>query len=120
MNLIKRILWALTWRRRLCKYCANLESVSNFSPCYSCRRGSEYIEYEEEYERMGPDLSVEYRGYTAIQSGYNLHVMICKDGHMKMHSQCDSPMTEDGLREMIDNYLEISGKLAGIYDGEEG
>ena len=116
MNLLKRILWALTWRRRLCKYCANLESVSNFSPCYSCRRGSEY---EGKEERLWPDLSVEYRGYTAIQSGYNLHVMICKDGHMKMHSQCDSPMTEDGLREMIDNYLEISGKLAGIYDDEE-
>lgn len=44
MNPLKRILWALTWRRRLCKYCTNLESVSNFSPCYSCRRGSEYKE----------------------------------------------------------------------------
>lgn len=34
----------LFWRERLCPHCANLQSVSNFSPCYRCRRGSEYRE----------------------------------------------------------------------------
>lgn len=44
MKLLKKIIWALTWRRKLCPFCENLKCISNFSPCYQCRQGSEYEE----------------------------------------------------------------------------
>ena len=47
MKLLRKAIRALFWRRRLCPHCINLECVSNFSPCYQCRRGDRYQEERE-------------------------------------------------------------------------
>lgn len=35
---------SLLWRRRFCPTCANRSCVSNFSPCYTCEKGSNYCD----------------------------------------------------------------------------
>jgi hypothetical protein len=42
MSTIRRIIWKLTWREKLCESCSNAKIVSNFSPCYGCKLGSNY------------------------------------------------------------------------------
>lgn len=42
MNIIRKIIWKLSWRKKLCTSCLYLKSLSNHSPCYECRLGSEY------------------------------------------------------------------------------
>lgn len=44
MKLIRKAIRVLFWRGRLCPRCIHLECVSNFSPCYQCRRGDRYQE----------------------------------------------------------------------------
>lgn len=43
-KLLKNAIMDAFWRRQLCPHCINLECVSNFSPCYQCRRGDRYQE----------------------------------------------------------------------------
>lgn len=47
---IKKILWKLTWRRKLCRECSNIFCIGNHGPCYSCREGSNF-----EYCEMIPE-----------------------------------------------------------------
>lgn len=53
-----------------------------------------------------PMKKVEHKGYTAVQSPRNHHVMIGKDGKMVYHAQCECPLTEDELRELVDYYIQ--------------
>lgn len=39
---LRRILWKLTWRSKLCSSCSNIKIVSNYSPCYGCKLGCNY------------------------------------------------------------------------------
>lgn len=52
-----------------------------------------------------------YRGYTVVQSAQNHHVMIGKNGKRVFHGQADHSMTDDELREYVDNYITLVGKL---------
>lgn len=121
MEKLKEIIWALTWRKKLCKNCENLQSVSNFSPCYSCRKGSEYTE-----RRFPPDgiypvepCSVEHRGYQALQvRTVNCHVFIFKENEM-LHSECGSLKSEDELRGIIDTYIRLRETLDAFIEDEE-
>lgn len=49
---------------------------------------------------------IEYKGYKVGQAS-NHHVWITKDDRMVLHSQCNKPKTDDELRKMVDNYIEI-------------
>ena len=58
-----------------------------------------------------PMKKVAYRGYTAVQSPRNHHVMIGKDGKMVYHAHVDHPLSEEELKQRIDGYLELSERL---------
>ena len=44
---IRKLLNRIFWKRKLCPFCANLTAVSNHSPCYSCKKGSNWVKEEE-------------------------------------------------------------------------
>lgn len=44
VNKSKQFFNVLFWRRKLCKTCVNIFSIGNFSPCYRCISGDEYVE----------------------------------------------------------------------------
>ena len=52
-----------------------------------------------------------HRGYTVVQSSRNHHVMIGKDGKRVFHGQVDHSMTDDELREYVDNYISLAAEL---------
>ena len=54
---------------------------------------------------------VEHRGHTAVQSGYNHHVLIGKDGKVVSHVHATRPYTEKELKEAIDNYITLRQRL---------
>lgn len=63
-------------------------------------------------QKPAPMKKVAHRGYTAVQSPRNHHVMIGKDGKMVYHAHYDKPLTEEELKERIDDYLELAERLA--------
>lgn len=62
---------------------------------------------EQPEVKPSPIMKVQHRGYTAVQSPRNFHVMIEKNGHMVCHVHKDRLLTEAELRETVDNYLFI-------------
>lgn len=54
---------------------------------------------------------LEHRGFTIVQSPRNHHVMIGKDGHMVYHAHYDHPLTDDELRERVDDYITLAASL---------
>lgn len=61
-------------------------------------------------EKPAPMRRVMHRGYTAVQSPRNNHVMIGKAGKMVYHAQYEINLSEDGLRKVIDDYIARSEK----------
>lgn len=61
-------------------------------------------------EKPEPMRRVTHRGYTAVQSPRNNHVMIGKAGKMVYHAQYEINLSEDGLRKVIDDYIAQSEK----------
>ena len=51
---------------------------------------------------------LEHRGYTIVQSPRNHHIMIGKDGRMVYHAHYDHPLTDEELRERVDDYITIA------------
>ena len=49
---------------------------------------------------------MKYKGYEVGQAPKH-HIWITKDGKRVMHSQCNKPLSEDGLKEVVDNYIEF-------------
>lgn len=62
-------------------------------------------------EKPAPMRRVMHRGYTAVQSPRNNHVMIGKAGKMVYHSQYDKPLTEEGLRKAVDDFIQLRERL---------
>lgn len=58
-------------------------------------------------EKPAPMRRVTHRGYTAVQSPRNNHVMIGKAGKMVYHAHYDAPLTEAELRQRIDDYIVL-------------
>lgn len=54
---------------------------------------------------------VEHRGHTAVQSGYNHHIMIGKAGKVVSHVHATRPYTEEELKGAIDNYIVLRQQL---------
>ncbi len=52
---LRQLIWLLTWRRKLCRSCVGIECVSNYGPCYGCKKGSNY----EYAERIPEDIYYE-------------------------------------------------------------
>ena len=52
-------------------------------------------------------MTVKYKGYEAVQSDYNNHVMIVKDGRMVMHIDCTENMSAKELRGKIERCIMI-------------
>ena len=67
---------------------------------------------------------INYKGYKAGQAP-NHHVWITKDEgnvvNMVCHAQCSRPLTDDELKGIVDNYIELtqSGKFDAIYNDKE-
>ena len=63
---------------------------------------------------------MEYKGYK-VEQAPNYHVWVTKDGRMVLHAQCNKPKTDDELKEVVDNYIELteSGKFDEIYNETE-
>ena len=63
-------------------------------------------------EKKAPAMKkLTYKGYTVVQSARNNHVMVGKDGKMVHHAACDRPMTDKELRQMVDDYIALAGRL---------
>ena len=58
-----------------------------------------------------PIKRVEHKGFTAVQSPRNHHVMIGKDGKRVSHAQYDHALTEDELKKAVDDYLALTERL---------
>lgn len=58
-----------------------------------------------------PLKKVEHKGYTAVQSPRNHHVMIGKDGKMVYHASYDHQLTDEGLRKTIEDFLVQAERL---------
>ena len=58
-----------------------------------------------------PMKKVEHKGYTVVQSPRNNHVMIGKDGKMVCHAKYDHPLTEDELKQRVDDYLALAERM---------
>lgn len=54
---------------------------------------------------------VEHKGYTVVQSPRNHHIMIGKDGKMVYHAHYDHQLTEDELKQRVDDYLTLAERL---------
>lgn len=52
-----------------------------------------------------------HRGYTVVQSPRNHHVMIGKNGKRVFHGQADHSMTDDELRQYVDDYITLRERL---------
>ena len=67
---------------------------------------------------------IEYKGYRVGQAP-NHHVWITKNEngviHMVCHAQCHKPLSDDELKVIVDNYIELtqSGKFDAIYNDKE-
>lgn len=58
-----------------------------------------------------PMKKVEHKGYTVVQSPRNHHIMIGKDGKMVYHAHYDHQLTEDELKQRVDDYLALAERL---------
>lgn len=58
-----------------------------------------------------PMKKVEHKGYTVVQSPRNHHIMIGKDGRMVYHAHYDHQLTEDELKQRVDDYLALAERL---------
>lgn len=66
---------------------------------------------EQPAAKPAPMRRVTHKGYTAVQSPRNNHIMIGKAGKMVYHSQYDKPLTEEGLRKAIDDFIQLRERL---------
>ena len=55
-------------------------------------------------------LKIEYKDYTISQASNN-HIMICKDNKMLFHTQCNIKLDENGLKKVLDWYLDFFEKI---------
>lgn len=55
-------------------------------------------------------LKINYKGYIISQAKNN-HVMICKDNEMLFHTQCNIKLDENGLKKVLDLYLDFLEKI---------
>lgn len=63
-------------------------------------------------EKKAPTMKkITYKGFTAVQSPRNHHVMVGKDGKMVHHAAVDHPMTDKELRQMVDDYIALAERL---------
>jgi len=51
---------------------------------------------------------LEHLGYIIVQSPRNHHVMIGIDGRMVYHAHYDHPLTDDELRQRVDDYITMA------------
>lgn len=51
---------------------------------------------------------LEHRGYVIVQSPRNHHVMIGKDGRTVYHASYTKQLTEEELRQAVDEYITVS------------
>lgn len=59
---------------------------------------------------------IEHKGYEVMQVA-NYHVWIGKDNKLVLHANFEEEKTDDELREMVDNYIELieSGNFEKLY-----
>lgn len=55
-------------------------------------------------------LKIDYKGYK-ISQGSSKHIAIFKDGKMMFHANCDIELSEQGLKQMLDWYLDLLEKV---------
>lgn len=66
---------------------------------------------KEEQPQAPKRTRVEYRGHTAVQSGYNHHILIGKGGKVVSHVHATRPYTAKELEDAIDNFITLRQRL---------
>lgn len=56
---------------------------------------------------------LQHNGYTIVQSGLNHHVMIGRDGKMVYHAAADHAMSDEELRQRVEDFIALQEKLSG-------
>lgn len=63
-------------------------------------------------EKKAPGMKkITYKGFTAVQSPRNYHVMIGKDGKPVHHSVENHLLTDKELQQMVDDYIALAERL---------
>lgn len=108
---IKKAIWKLTWRKKLCCDCSYNYAIGNNVPCWECIEGSEFEKFHgfgvEDDRPYKPSLVVNHRGYTAVMDPYCYHIIITKDGEFIVHMSCTAESTEEELRHIIDCRIKL-------------
>lgn len=55
-------------------------------------------------------MSLDYKGFTAVQSAVNHHVMLFKGTKFAAEYQCLKKLSQDGLKELIELHLSLESK----------
>ena len=63
---------------------------------------------------------LEHRGYTIVQSPRNHHVMIGKEGRSVYHASYTRQLTEEELRQAVDEYITTEQHAAEKAAGKKG
>lgn len=59
------------------------------------------------------DKRIEHEGYVVIQSGYNHHITILRNGKVFTHIQCDVPKADDELRDLVGTHISLMREIFG-------
>lgn len=57
---------------------------------------------------------ITYKGYTVSQAENN-HIMITK-GEEVFHAQCNKKLSEEGLKQQVENYIKLKELLDKEFD----
>ena len=63
---------------------------------------------------------LEHRGHVIVQSPRNHHVMIGKEGHSVYHASYTRQLTEEELRQAVDEYITTEQHAAEKAAGKKG
>lgn len=53
------------------------------------------------------ERKVEHKGYEVVQTDFNNHLSVYKDGRRVMHVPCDTQKTDEELKQVVEDYLVL-------------
>lgn len=134
ISMLKKLIWKLTWRRKLCGDCVYNYAFGNNTPCHGeCKEGSCFERFEGamgnawDQVRYHPPLEahmrpcnpcvVEHEGYTAMQlCVVEYLVTIFKKDKVVWCVPSNRVCTESELKEMITDYIEFGEKARAAFE----
>lgn len=59
-------------------------------------------------------MKINYKGYVILQSDYNNHVSIYKDGKMIFHSHISEKLNEDNLKQLVEIMIKLKKDIKEV------